>query len=170
MRKLLLGLALITGALTCLQTQLRAQQPNTALQVDKQSEAAVSELLELTGAKKNMQAMIDAMVANYKREIPEFSSDYLESLRTAFNYDSLLVQIIPVYTRHLTLTDIKGLIAFYKTPLGQKMIRETPGILKECMELGAKWGAGAGQRALEQYKEKQADSVEEEQPPVVQEQ
>ncbi|UAY57309.1 DUF2059 domain-containing protein [Arachidicoccus terrestris] len=57
------------------------------------------------------------------------------------------------------------LIAFYKTPLGQKLMQETPKILQECMELGAKWGAEAGRKVLEDYKNK--PTADQEAPPIL---
>ena len=170
MRKFLINLTLLTCFITGALFQGRAQVNGQTLRVDTQSEAAVDELLELTGAKKNMQTMLDAMVITYKKQIPSLPPAYLDALQKAFNYDSLLTQIIPIYTRHLSLSDIKGLIVFYKTPLGQKLIQETPKILQECMELGAKWGAEAGKKVLEDYKDGPTENAGQDAPPVLENQ
>lgn len=168
-----LGLSLIF--MTCFQMQLWAQLNNPVDQVnpvDKQSELAVKELLELTGAKQNMNKMLVSMVNYYKQQLPDISTDYMDAIKNKFNYDSLIAQIVPIYIRHLTLSDLRGLIAFYKTPLGQKMIQETPKVLQESMEIGMKWGQQAGDEVIKKAKEEQdrksAQKDSAEAPPVVQ--
>ncbi|WP_224071217.1 hypothetical protein [Arachidicoccus terrestris] len=44
-------------------------------------------------------------------------------------------------------------------------MQETPKILQECMELGAKWGAEAGRKVLEDYKNK--PTADQEAPPIL---
>ena len=34
--------------------------------------------------------------------------------------------IVPIYDKHFTESDIDGLIAFYRTPVGKKFIKELP--------------------------------------------
>jgi hypothetical protein len=48
---------------------------------------------------------------------------------------------------------VKGLIQFYDSPLGRKLIEQQPHILKESMEAGQAWGM----RALERMKQKLRD-------------
>jgi hypothetical protein len=46
----------------------------------------------------------------------------------------VLQAMIPVYQKHLTKGDIDGLIAFYSTPTGQKVLKETPAMTSEAMQ------------------------------------
>lgn len=41
----------------------------------------------------------------------------------------------PIYAKHFTAGELRQLIAFYRSPLGQKSMRETPLILAESMPL-----------------------------------
>jgi uncharacterized protein len=52
--------------------------------------------------------------------------------------------ITDVYDHHLTTDDVRQLITFYQTPLGQKMLAWMPGIMQESTEAGRKWGARIG--------------------------
>jgi hypothetical protein len=45
--------------------------------------------------------------------------------------------VISIYQRHLTKTDVEELIRFYSSPVGQKIVREQPQILRESMQAGA---------------------------------
>ncbi len=55
---------------------------------------------------------------------------------------------IPVYDKYLSDADIKGLIEFYSTPLGQKMIKALPNIMTESGEKGRQWGEKIGRESM----------------------
>ena len=38
--------------------------------------------------------------------------------------------------------EVKGLIAFYGTPLGKKSIQVMPALMNECLKAGQEWGQG----------------------------
>jgi len=48
----------------------------------------------------------------------------------------------------MTDEDVKGLIAFYGTPLGQKTINILPKVMGEAQDVGRKWGEGLGRAAM----------------------
>jgi uncharacterized protein len=47
--------------------------------------------------------------------------------------DEMLNDMIPIYQRHFTKSDIDALIAFYSSPAGQKFLHETPAVTAETM-------------------------------------
>jgi hypothetical protein len=53
--------------------------------------------------------------------------------------DSLLYQMVPIYSRYYTREEITGLIAFYETPLGRKFVKEVPQILQEGGAANQAW-------------------------------
>jgi len=55
---------------------------------------------------------------------------------------------VPAYDRYYTHEEIKGLIQFYGTPLGQKMISVLPKLTGELQEAGRKWGEGLGRNSM----------------------
>ena len=42
--------------------------------------------------------------------------------------------MIPVYQRHLSKSDLDSVIAFYSSPVGQKLLREQPQMIQESMQ------------------------------------
>jgi hypothetical protein len=60
----------------------------------------------------------------------------------------LLDLIVPVYDKYLSDEEIKGLIQFYQTPLGQKTLRVMPQLMAESQEAGRKWGEGLGRQSM----------------------
>jgi hypothetical protein len=41
---------------------------------------------------------------------------------------------VPIYQRHLNKGDIENLIAFYSTPTGEKLLRETASMATEALQ------------------------------------
>jgi hypothetical protein len=55
-----------------------------------------------------------------------------------------LDMVIPIYARHFSHEDIKGLLKFYQTDLGKKTIKIWPLILQESMTLAQDWSESLG--------------------------
>ena len=64
------------------------------------------------------------------------------------NLDSFMKRLIPVYAKHYTHPEVKELIEFYKTDLGQLIISKTPKIMFESMTTGQKWAKSLGPALL----------------------
>jgi len=52
----------------------------------------------------------------------------------------LLNEVARVYAEHFTEAELKGLVVFYKSPLGQKMVKEEPAIIDESLRRAQTWG------------------------------
>jgi hypothetical protein len=55
-----------------------------------------------------------------------------------------LDMVIPIYARHFSHKDIRGLLKFYQTDLGKKIIKIWPLILQESMILAQDWSKSLG--------------------------
>lgn len=60
----------------------------------------------------------------------------------------LLDLAIPIYDKYYTPEEIKGLIQFYETPLGQKLTSVQPKMSAELQDVGRKWGEGLGRDSM----------------------
>lgn len=72
----------------------------------------------------------------------------------AASMDDLVERTVPIYQKHLTLEDIQGVIAFYRTPVGQKYAEKTPLINQESMQIGQQWGMEIGKEFAKRMTEK----------------
>jgi hypothetical protein len=109
--------------------------------VDPAKEADIRKLLEISGSAKLSEEMVTAsseqLKANAARSLPpgDQSQKILDSLmrryKAKFTTDQLNALIIPIYDKYLTDDDIKALIDFYQTPLGQRVVKALPLIGKE---------------------------------------
>lgn len=52
--------------------------------------------------------------------------------------------VVEIYDRHFTTDELRQLLAFYHTPIGQKLLVEQPAIAQEAMAAGQQWGQRLG--------------------------
>jgi hypothetical protein len=55
---------------------------------------------------------------------------------------------VPVYDKYLSDQEIRGLIEFYRTPLGQKYLGVLPKLMGELQAAGRDWGEGIGRQCM----------------------
>ena len=56
-----------------------------------------------------------------------------EDLIKHFPMEEMLNEMIPVYQRHFTKSEVEALTAFYSSPAGQKLLHEMPAVTAETM-------------------------------------
>ena len=126
--------------------------------VDPAKEADIRKLLELVGTKAIVSQTMDSMRKTIKplltNSLPP--GEYREKLVDLFfakftakaDVERLLDLAVPVYDRNLSHQEIRGLIEFYQTPLGQKAIATLPKVTAELQEQGRKWGEDVGKDCM----------------------
>jgi hypothetical protein len=72
----------------------------------------------------------DKLPADFEERMKKVMDDYMKNLPI----EAMLQAMIPAYQKHLTKGDIDGLVAFYSSPTGQKVIQELPAITAEAMQ------------------------------------
>jgi hypothetical protein len=115
--------------------------------------ADAAKLIEATGATRiadQMAAfaaaqMIDGLRKANKADLPpralEITREVIQSkFSAALRTENGLVQrLVPVYMKHFTHDEIRGLLAFYATPLGKKTITVLPELTQQSVEAGRDW-------------------------------
>ncbi|WP_418263061.1 DUF2059 domain-containing protein [Flavobacterium faecale] len=123
-------------------------------QTSKTKTAAIKELLELTGSAKMGVQLGQTILANFKKSQPNVPEEFWNEAQKEFNAENLIELLIPIYESNYTESEINGLIAFYQTSLGKKVIATMPNILNESMEAGRKWGMQISFKIYQQLKDK----------------
>jgi hypothetical protein len=135
-----------------------SQTPNSPAvgqqKLDSAKEKDIRHLLELSGSKKVMQSTMDSMATSirpimtkalppgeYREKLVDL---FFEKLKTQLDLDHFIDLAIPVYDKYYSATDIKELIKFYETPVGQKFASTMPKMSSELQELGQAWGKEKG--------------------------
>ena len=61
-----------------------------------------------------------------------------ELIRKKFEWEAIKNDYIAIYEEAFNEEDIKGLLDFHKSPLGQKLLEKNPEIMEKSMEIGKK--------------------------------
>jgi len=126
--------------------------------IDPAKEADIRKLLELAGTKALVSQTMESMSKSIKplltNSLPP--GDYREKLVDLFfakftakaDVQHLLDLAVPVYDKNFSHQEIRSLIEFYQTPLGQKAIATLPKVTAEMQEQGRKWGEDLGKQCM----------------------
>src|SRR5467141_2500326 len=182
MRTLLVGCALLSGALAVLahspSLRVNAQQkpaaakapsqssgkvsPQPSSAIDLQKEARIRELMEVTGAKNLGQQLIEAGMEQFRSSVLDSQPDnprarqfvdaFVVRFQKHFDADSLNERVIPIYDKYLTAEDLQGLLDYYHSPLGKRMLKVLPEVTRESQAAGFALGQKAAQETMEELK------------------
>lgn len=104
--------------------------------------ADILKLINLTKADELAYQVMTNMIQDFQRRLPNVPEDFWKKFIDGKDQHVQAFKEITlsVYAKNLTAEDIKGLIVFYSSPLGQKLIDKLPAITQESMQLGQVWG------------------------------
>jgi uncharacterized protein len=133
----LVGLSMCAGAQTTISTA-----PDAA------SKEEVQKLFDVMASREQMGQMMQQVFAQMRslnreqvrKRRPDVTEEELaridresEDVIKNFPLDAMLSDMIPIYQRHFTKSDIDALISFYSSPAGQKFLHEMPAVTAETM-------------------------------------
>jgi hypothetical protein len=136
--------------------------------LDPAKAADLRSLLESVGARDQLQAAASDSAAQYREKLrtitPATSNAGNLSDRQAFmkvaesafqkNFDQqrAMQQIAGIYDKHYTDDEIRGLLDFFSSPLGQKFAAESPKIAREICAVQTETSANAVRESLQMLK------------------
>jgi len=156
---------LSTHALTLGQSSPAANAPATRQDVLR--------LFKVMHINDQMRSVMDAMTKQQsalvhetmKKRYPQMTEERLEQFDAMmeegikdFPVDAIIDDLIPVYQKHLTRTDVRAMNVFYSSPTGQKLLREMPEMTSESMQLSY----GRMQKQMDAMMERMQKMVKEE--------
>jgi N-glycosylase/DNA lyase len=115
--------------------------------------ASIRELLEVTGSGKLGVQAVQNMIASYRQNLPSVPEEFWSEFMKEVNTEVLTTMVIPIYDKYYSLEELNAIIAFYKTPIGKKVIATLPQIMQESMQAGQSWGKEVGEKAFNKLKE-----------------
>jgi hypothetical protein len=132
--------------------------PAEKVKVDPAKEADIRQLLNLMGSGSLATQTMDGMEKNIRplmtNALPpgEYREKLIELFFIKFHAKRdpkmLLDMAVPVYDKYFSDDEIKGLIQFYRTPLGQKAITVLPKVVGELQKAGGDWGEDLGRQCM----------------------
>jgi hypothetical protein len=132
-----------------------AQQPTAA------AVAAAKALVETKGGSQMFDPVIAGIVDQTKGALlqtnPQLSKDLNDvgtQLRTEFGpkRDELVTEAARRYAQRFSEQELKDLLAFFKTPLGQKMLTLEPQVLDDTFNYVQQWAPRVGEEVMNRFR------------------
>jgi uncharacterized protein len=120
----------------------RAQQPSPA------AVALARQLITIKGANSMTDPLVRGVIESVKNSLVPTNPNLMRELNdvaTALHKEldgrssEVLEQMAQAYAARFTEQDLKDLLVFYKTPLGQKSIKEEPIALEDGLKRAQQW-------------------------------
>jgi hypothetical protein len=131
--------------------------------VDPVKEADIRSLMELVGARDLVQDGANVAVEQTREKLlatvpnndqgQAFVNAFAASYQKKFDVDLVTGQLVGIYDAHFTEDEIKGLLQFYGSPLGQKVAAEMPKISRETQAATRAASMKAAKEALAELKQ-----------------
>ena len=139
-----------------------ASKPASSSSVDPTKEADIRSLLELVGARDQVQDSVRQIAEQYREKLlatvpnnekgQAFVNTTINEYEKRYDVDHVTDQLVSLYDKHYTDDEIKGLLQFYGSPVGQKVAAESPKIFREIQETTRAEATKAVHDALQQAK------------------
>ena len=124
-----------------------AQSPSASPSTDAM--ATARELVQVTHATDSLRKILPTILQNLKAAVvqnrPEVEKQY-DSMMPIFlakaqdHLNELTEAIAAIYATDFTADELHDIIAFYRTPTGQKLISRQPEIAQQSMMMGQQLG------------------------------
>jgi hypothetical protein len=109
--------------------------------IDPTKEADIRSLMELVGARDVVQDAVAKGTGQFRENLiasvpdnergQQFVNAFVADYQKRFNPDDVTGQLVAIYDKHFTEDEIKALLQFYGSSLGQKYAAEMPKISAE---------------------------------------
>jgi hypothetical protein len=76
-----------------------------------------------------------SMTEEQQQAFGKVMNKYMERVMTLYTSDEMIADMSALYQKHLTRSDVDGMIAFYSSPAGQHMLDIVPVIMQEFMPM-----------------------------------
>jgi hypothetical protein len=127
----------------------------------------IRELLAITQTESLVQQVLPVvlkqmrgMVSRLRPDIPEAVwEETMAEAEVVFreSIDAFIETTIPIYERNLTEEEIDGMLAFYRTAVGQSVVKKLPRLTQESMLAGQQWGVAVNEEMRKRMVEKLAE-------------
>jgi len=123
--------------------------------------AAAKELVALKGGATMFDPLVPGVIESAKNSLvptnPQLQQQLNEvaaQLRKEFDPKraEILNEVAKVYAQRFTEPELKEIVAFYKTPIGKKMIIEEPIALDQSLKVAQAWATRFSDEVLERFR------------------
>jgi hypothetical protein len=131
-----------------------AASMGSAVAATQPSEEQVRQLMDVVGVGKMLSQMNTQAVSVMQQSLPCIPASYWQGYMDANGTQQFIGRLVPIYQRHFTADEIEGMLKFYRSPLGQKVITEMPTTMGEANQAGLQWSKERSDQMIAELKQK----------------
>ncbi len=107
------------------------------LRVRNQMKEVMDQLREQVhaGALQNLRARAVNPTPEQIAAVNQSVDEQVDEMERKYPLSQMIEDIVPIYQKHLTRSDLDSMIAFYSSPIGQKILDQMPAMLQETMQV-----------------------------------
>ena len=130
--------------------------------IDPAKEADLRALMELLGVRDTAEQAAAEAAEHYRQTLSasvpddesgrQFVDSFVNHFQRRFNPNDVADELVSIYDLHFNGEEIKGLLVFYGSPLGQKYAAELPKISTEAQAASRTVSARVAQAVLQDLK------------------
>jgi hypothetical protein len=123
----------------------RTQSSDPAAKLDPAKDAAIRHLMDITEV-SNMGQNIQNYITEQVQEVAGRAvgagkvQKFMDTFSTQFNASAspsaVTDAMVTIYAKNFSLEDIQGLIQFYETPLGKRVVKALPEVSQQSQRMG----------------------------------
>jgi hypothetical protein len=150
--------SLLVAIIVLFSSTLAASELNTpprSMSVEKQ--ALIVELMDVVGTVKVMQATVDRLLSGIRSKYSWLNDAQWRRVSKALDVAEEAKLFIPVYDRHLSEDDLRQLLVFYKSPVGQRVLNAMPQILQEVGVVVREWSEKKASEIIRELQREEED-------------
>lgn len=117
------------------------------------TEEQVRQLLDVVGVGKMLAQMNTQAVTTLQQSMPCVAPDFWQNYMDANQTQLFIGRLVPVYQHHFTADELEGLLKFYRSPLGQKVVNEMPVTMAEASQAGQQWSHERSDQMIAELKQ-----------------
>jgi uncharacterized protein len=123
--------------------------------------AAAKELVALKGGNTMFDPLIPGVIERAKQSLVPTNPQLIdplnqvaEQLKREYAPKSVEIEneVARVYAQHFTEAELRDILAFYKSPVGRKMVTEEPKAIEQSLKAAQDWAAKFSDVVLERFR------------------
>jgi hypothetical protein len=140
---------------------LLSATPTFAQQPSKSALSLANEILEIKGSMTIFEAVIPGVIEKSKSTLMQMSPNLFKDLNDVANdlrkefaprLESLRTDVARIYATRFTEQEMKDTLAFYKSPLGKKILTEEPAFVDRSMSAAQDWAIKLNDEILQRFR------------------
>lgn len=135
--------------------------PSQAQQPSKNALSLANEILDIKGSMTIFEAVIPGVIEKSKATLLQMNPNLFKDLNDVANdlrkefapkLDTLRADVARIYATRFTEQEMKDTLAFYKSPLGKKILTEEPAFVDRSMTAAQDWAIKLNDEVLQRFR------------------